>query len=589
MDPEASAVMRDLIRLLDYRLKARDSRSELEARVTPNDRADTNFSLPKIHGSVEKEDLRLTEPKQASYPFSALALAPDSVLQSVHREIDAAIAAVREQANARLPVNRLPMELFTSILQLASERLHSSDYQGDRLENLMLVCRMWNRVVLDSPSLWTEWNSSDGPHFVKRSLAQSRSLGLTFSCRVGFHEPVGHRELGQCMARWQDVGLNFGWRGDEVFARLQKLGKDTAPKLKKLSIRSDRDYNPLDILDPSNPCPLEKLEIDRIPIVWGAVNFEHLRYLHISDVPLSPPSETELLQILERSQRLEYLCVKEMDLSQELTDLPMPSQPVCLPRLSYCEISCWDTANTLIRMIRFPSCKEIAIYGVRMSGPPYNVSSLAHIVHAIENTIKATDTMLSFNDNVFLVETVGSRSLGFSIVGDPEAVVSWFISMAHAALNASPSLNVVLASNFSYDWTTQTIIALGNLRSITTLRFEGGRPSDDHCNPISCLDNLGDQIQYTFPQLRTLECYINTMSELESLRRVVLRRHQAIASQEQDGISPLQEVIIEQDEDWDREGHFKGHLDEIRALVAGGNLRIQSHRWWVGSVDSSEA
>ncbi|KAG8961934.1 hypothetical protein FRC00_010830 [Tulasnella sp. 408] len=557
-------------------MKARDSRSELEARVTPND-LDTDFSLPiyTIHDSVEQEDLRSTEPKQASYPFSALALAPDSVLQRVYSEIDTAIAAVKEQANARLPINRLPMELFTSILKMASERSHRSDNKGDLLGNLLLVCRMWNRVVLDSPALWTEWKSSDGPQFVKRSLAQSRSLGLTISCDIGVDEPVGSDELGQCMSRWQDVTLCFTWGCDEVFARLQKLGKDAAPKLKKLSISSNDDYDPLDILDPSNPCPLERLEIGRTPMVWDTVNFERLRYLNICGVSKDPPSEMELLRILERSQLLEYLCIKDMYLSEERTELPIPSQPVCLPRLSYCEISCWGTANTLIRMIRFPSCKEISFEQVHVSGQD-TVSGLAHIVYAIENTIKATDTKLDITTNSFSVKTAGGRRLGFSIVGDTEAVVSWFISMAHAALNASPSVDVALVCNFSYDWTMQKIVELGTFKSIDTLRFFGRRLPDDHCNPLSCLDDLGDQIQHMFPRLCTLQCYIDTMSELESLRRVVLRRHQTTASQEQDGISPLQEVIIRQYDGCDLKGHWDDSLEEIKALIVGGNLQIES-------------
>ncbi|KAG9032749.1 hypothetical protein FS837_002645 [Tulasnella sp. UAMH 9824] len=563
MDSEASAAMKDLIRLLDYRMKASDS-------------------------SVEQEDLGSTELNQAFSAFSALALASNSVLQRVRREIDTAIAAVREQANARLPIRRLPMELFTSILQMASERSNSSDKKGDILANLMLVCRMWNRVVLDSPTLWAEWNDSDGPQFVKRSLAQSRSLGLTISCRIGVNERVRYQELGQCMLRWQDVRLYLGWLGDKLFAKLQKLGRDTAPKLKKLSICSDSDHNPLDIFDPNNPCPLEKLRIDRTPIVWGTINFERLRYLYISGVEPNPPSETELLQILERSQRLEYLCVKDMSLSEELTELPMPIQPVCLPRLSYCEIACWGTANTLIRMIRFPSCKEIAVDWVDISGPD-TVSSLAHIVHAIENTIKVTDTTFFIGDNAFTVETGGSGELGFGTLGELEAAASWFIWTAHAALNASPSVNVVLESNFSYDWTMQTIVELGNLKSIKTLRFNGGRPSDNHCNPLSCLDNLGDQIQHTFPLLSTLECCINTMPELESLRRVVLRRHQAIASQEQDSISPLQEVIIKHDHEWGLRGHCDDHLDQIQVLIVEGNLQIQFKLWREEIVDSSEA
>ncbi|KIO22678.1 hypothetical protein M407DRAFT_245069 [Tulasnella calospora MUT 4182] len=69
------------------------------------------------------------------------------------------------------------------------------------------------------------------------------------------------------------------------------------------------------------------------------------------------------------------------------------------------------------------------------------------------------------------------------------------------------------------------------------------------------------------------------MSELESLHRVVLRRHQAIASQERAHISPLQAISIAHDNDWDLEGHCKDQLDEIQGLIAGGTLIVGFQRW----------
>ncbi|KIO23059.1 hypothetical protein M407DRAFT_244949, partial [Tulasnella calospora MUT 4182] len=69
------------------------------------------------------------------------------------------------------------------------------------------------------------------------------------------------------------------------------------------------------------------------------------------------------------------------------------------------------------------------------------------------------------------------------------------------------------------------------------------------------------------------------ISELELLHRVVLRRHQAIASQEWAYISPLQAVSIAHGDDWDLEGHCKDQLDEIQGLIAGGNLMIRLQRW----------
>ncbi|KAG8919512.1 hypothetical protein FRC01_001264 [Tulasnella sp. 417] len=463
MDPDISALQQELGDRNSLRNKTIESRAE-------------EGPLPGVS-------------EQNPHPYPTLALAPDSVLQTAPSETEAAIIAAREH-NASIPVNNLPPELFTRILQMA---LKDAISPQRFLENSLLVCRPWNQVVLDSPTLWTRWdvwhNSGhpDPLQSLRRILIQSKSLGLTLSAKVGNKCLWG--ELGGCMSRWQDVSFDLGYNGGKLFSVLPKLGNDTAPKLRRLFLRSHDSCGPLDIFDPHDPSPSEKLELYRTAVVWNTMNFERLRYLDVSGKCERPPSVPELLQILGRTRRLKHLCLKDMKLSPGSTGLSTPSDPVCLPHLSYCKIACSYTADTLIHMIRFPSCKEVFVSEALISGPG-SLSSLAHVAHVIENTIKVTDTTFYLEKDKFR----GSSSL-LATEGEPEAVLRWFINMARAALNASPAVKLLLESNFSYDQTMRIITELSDLKNITELHFLGYRVSANRCDPLDCIDNLGDKIQ----------------------------------------------------------------------------------------------
>ncbi|KAG8913693.1 hypothetical protein FRC01_004419, partial [Tulasnella sp. 417] len=519
---------------------------------------------------------------QTPHPFPTLSLAPESVLQTVPSEIEASIIAAREH-NASVPMNNLPPELFTKILQMA---LEDAKRPQRFLLNILLVCRTWNQVVLDSPTLWTRWDilssrtNRNALQYLQRILVQSKSLGLTLSCSFwaqAFDGPL-YGELGRCISQWQDVTL-MDIAGETFFAMLPKLGNDTAPKLRSLYLRADDRYRPLDIFDPNDPCPLEKLELWGTSVVWSTLNFERLRYLHVSGPCQGPPSVPELFQILERSQRLEYLCLTGMNLSPEFPSLSMPSEPVCLPHLSYCQIACPHTADTLIRMIRFPSCKEVSVSESLISGPG-SLSSLAHVVHVIENAIKEKGTTLSLIRDEFWVNTFPERSSRLGTKGEQEVVLRWFINMAREALNASPAVKISLDSTLPHDQIMRIITELSDLKNVTELDFAGNWLSAaHHCNPLDCIDNLGDKIQQWFPRLHTLVFSVNTLPDLESLYRVLLRRHQAVTSKEQAHLSPFRKVMI--DDYLYLKGNYKDQLDAIRSLIAGGSLRIGLDGWGI--------
>ncbi|KAG8921308.1 hypothetical protein FRC01_000314 [Tulasnella sp. 417] len=536
--------------------------------------------------SFEEEDPLPGESKQTHPPTPILAPVPESVSPRIRYGTETAITATPEQHNASPPVNNLPTELLVAILQIGLEDARSTRIF---LASVLYVCRRWNQVVLASPTLWTRFELSDGAdywnsnylEYLKRTVIQSRSLGLKLSCYIPDEEEALYSrllyvELGRCMSRWQDVKFEMGWKPGPFFAALPKLGNNTAPKLRNLYLSSNGYPEPCDIFDPHDPCPLERLELYHTAVVWSTVNFERLRYLYVGEQYGYPPSVPELLRIFERSPRLEYLWLYEMELAPGSPNLPMPSEPVCLPRLSRFSMPFLHTADTLIRMMRFPSCQYV-VCETSISGPD-SISSLAHVAHAMEKAITVTDTTLSLGTDKFSVHsngTMDNRHFYFEIRGEPEAILHWFINIARAALIASPAVRLSLRSNFSYDKTMRIITELGDLKNITALHFQGGQPSGSHCNPLDCLDNLGDQIQQSFPRLLRLKCSVNNMSDLGLLHRVVLRLHPAIASKEQAHLYPLQTVVMIRNYDWDpRFQQSEDQLEKMASLIPGVSFSV---------------
>ncbi|KAG8921309.1 hypothetical protein FRC01_000315 [Tulasnella sp. 417] len=569
MDPTIVA-LQDMILVLCYRLKSRDPSLELDNAL----RSIRNSSTPE---------------------FSGLALATESVLEEVRNECNEAIVAAREQYNARLPVNTLPPELLGSIFQLGLE-----DYEwytaGNHPALISLVCRQWNRVAVNTPSLWARWCDNDGPKRLERGRILSKSMGLSL-----FSEFTGDtisEQLTAEVGRWQDVSFSFWGDPYQRLSHLQRLGSQNAPKLRKLFISGGYFTNSnqaLDLFDPHDPCGLEDLSLFDVPVVGDGLKFERLRRLSIGDLSFTNLSTAALLRIFEWNWRLEHLSLWDLKLGPETLEPSTISQPIHMDSLLSLGIICENnSADGLVRMMRFPRCEEINIRRITVSDAD-SVYSLSHLVEATRASIAVEKTKLSVGYCNFEISTdaelkapledFGSLEVRIDIdSGEPELALSELINLSTTALAASPAVTLLLKDNFSYGCTMHVISALAPLRSITSLEFLGGTPNNggDVCNPLDCLAHVMQQVQDAFPRLDTLKCFINTVSELESLRRVVLCRHQVIAGQEEAEILPLKEVDVGHEKDCDLQSRCVALFDEIQTLIPGGNLKVLSQRWGTG-------
>ena len=74
-------------------------------------------------------------------------------MASLLSERDLLESRLEQAVRMQSPVQRVPSDLLASIFSIAV--LDGDDEDSITLSNLMLVCRYWREVAVDSPILWT--------------------------------------------------------------------------------------------------------------------------------------------------------------------------------------------------------------------------------------------------------------------------------------------------------------------------------------------------------------------------------------------------------------------------------------------------
>lgn len=93
---------------------------------------------------------------------------------------------ILSRRNDELPVNRLPVEIFTLICNLSfpfdPELVHSDNRDTLYVMKLTHVCRRWRSVLISSPAFWTNFHVvKHSPKFVAECLQRSKTLPIHVS------------------------------------------------------------------------------------------------------------------------------------------------------------------------------------------------------------------------------------------------------------------------------------------------------------------------------------------------------------------------------------------------------------------------
>ncbi|XP_006462554.1 hypothetical protein AGABI2DRAFT_206955 [Agaricus bisporus var. bisporus H97] len=322
-----------------------------------------------------------------------------SALREAINSLDAQMARLMTQRQAlksqleqevrlQSPVIRLPSELLSSIFVIGV--LGMGDEDPIMVPTLMLVCRYWEQVALDTPKLWAKVTIS--PHDpidkARRRLERSKSCPLdvtvNFTPRLDNSYSVSEQVmlamdlLRPALWRTRSFSLSVPNRSQVHAALLQ--WKDDAPLLETLSIhiyhsiQEDHRAAPTAPLFIGNTPRLRSCSFTSFNFGWDLRLLTRLRVLKLGGYfNGSTPSPSTLIAVLRQCPQLEELALRniaDVDLypcgPQEDTipeTLPSTNRIIHLARLTKASFHYTGNALTqhIMSQIAFPNLEQLEL------------------------------------------------------------------------------------------------------------------------------------------------------------------------------------------------------------------------------------
>ncbi|KAF8550062.1 hypothetical protein OG21DRAFT_1469249 [Imleria badia] len=359
-----------------------------------------NF-ISSFSGSIEPSSLSRSGPPNSSSsrtnPIGGLAMSCNSrpsisQLREALSSLDTQMASLlsqRQQLESYLeqavrsqsPIYRLPEELLSSIF--VTGVCQSGDQDSLLVSSLMLVCRYWRDVVVNSPELWATICISphDSLQKARRRLARSKSVPLDIT--VNF-TPRSDNATGlmENIIRAMDLLRPALWRArsfrlsvpnrPQAHAALLRC-KEDAPLLETLSIcifhsmQEDHYSSPCLPLFNGHTPRLRSCSFTSFNFGWDKRIVSGLRVLQLGGYWNGfSPSVDKLLEMLRACPQLEELALRNMsdaDPEGSVHSEPefMSNKVVKLPRLI--KASFYYAGNMRVRMllsqISFPALESL--------------------------------------------------------------------------------------------------------------------------------------------------------------------------------------------------------------------------------------
>ncbi len=361
-----------------------------------------SVSLGRGSGATVAHDIATYNnlPPQSSHPRDGTA--PETSITDLREALStleskmASLMSEREQLERSLeqavrlqaPIQHLPSELLASIFAIGV--LGAEEEDTLMLSNIVLVCRYWADVAMNTPILWSRVVVSNHVSLDKarRRLSRSKSVPLhvdiNFSPQMdgrgGTTEMIIHAMdiLYPSIWRWKSFHLSVPTR-PQAHAALSRC-KEKAPMLQVLQVRvfntmQDDHYTPppLPLFEGHFP-RLEVCSFNSFNFGWDLSMVRGLRVLELGGYWNNfAPAVDVILDILRASPRLEELLLRNMsDVDPETCamyehephlDKRFPSHMIQLPRLTkmtfhYAGI---QRTRTILSQITFPALEKVAL------------------------------------------------------------------------------------------------------------------------------------------------------------------------------------------------------------------------------------
>jgi hypothetical protein len=365
----------------------------------------TSVSLGRGSGATVARDIATynTLPPQSSHPRDGTA--PEASITDLREALStletkmASLMSERERLERSLeqavrlqaPIQRLPSELLASIFTIGV--LGAEEEDTLMLSNIVLVCRYWADVAMNTPILWSRVVVSNHVSLDKARRRLSRSKSVPLHVDINFSPQVDDRGarggatetiilamdiLYPSIWRWKSFHLSVPTRA-QAHAALSRC-KEKAPLLQVLEVRvfnsmQDDHYSPppLPLFEGHFP-RLEVCSFNSFNFRWDLSMVRGLRVLELGGYWNNfAPAVDVILDILRASPQLEELSLRNMsDVDPETCtmyehephlDKRFPSHMIQLPRLTkmtfhYAGI---QRSRTILSQIAFPALEKVAL------------------------------------------------------------------------------------------------------------------------------------------------------------------------------------------------------------------------------------
>lgn len=324
---------------------------------------------PCTDGGVDVTRLTPRTNRHATVPLEYGSQPPDCSLESP------------QELGYVAPIHRLPQELLVCTFLIAMTGGLNKTYY-ERLRTLMRVCRQWNGIVNGSPVLWAVVDTAFSATLIQTALEKSHTshLAATF-----FDTPEDLTYTSKSELMLQHA---HGWHTLQLYntslAFLDRVFGVPAPHLKHLLIASPR-------LNCHNPLRQSS---------FGSVNeFRGLITLSLTGCINMGLTVAQLLDVLRTTRALVELDVDEVEFSRSTLGPGDDQTPIELPDLSRFNLvdRSTEAIHTLLRCIRIPNCRDLAI---EHECSPQGCSGAEILSHFTRHLVSAIHAIVQMADQV---------------------------------------------------------------------------------------------------------------------------------------------------------------------------------------------
>lgn len=310
----------------------------------------------------------------------------DSKMSALVKERADLEAKLETAVRLQSPILRLPTEILSNIFTIG---VLVTDDNPIMVPTLMLVCRYWAEVALNTPVLWAKISVSphDSLEKARRRLMRSKSCPLDITINFGpRHEYTNSHSIDEQVYSAVDLFRPVLWRiqsfsltvpnRPQAYTALLRCQED-APLLKHLTIhvyhamQDDIYSKPHFPLFNSGTPSLRTCSLTSFNFGWDPKLMTGLTILKLGGYFNSfSPSSSTLLKILRQCPELEELSLKNMsDIDTNSCDPPMVEDDVpvtskiLLPRLKTASFyySGLDHAREIMNHVLFPNLEILEL------------------------------------------------------------------------------------------------------------------------------------------------------------------------------------------------------------------------------------